>query len=304
MKTTRYNKDEIRVIGVDAGGTKTRAAAFDGNGNLVREAVAGCGNLALSYDNAKNAIISAIRDVWTDTCQYIVIGAAGASNVERATRLSRELTEQFGVKTDVLSDAELALNAAFGSTADGMLVIAGTGSVVFLRQNGTMLRAGGWGHLLGDGGSAYCTGMSALREITRLRDLGTPDEILETAVFSTLGIADISGLVPYVYAGERTKADFATVAPAIDRLAENGHEIAQNILWKSAELLANDVVSVLTRADAKTVDVALTGGQLTHSVRLRQNFLQILEQTAPCPLHILENFPDPTVAAYRMFYKI
>ena len=63
-----------------------------------------------------------------------------------------ELTAEFGIRTDVMSDAELALNAAFGPEADGMLVISGTGSVVFLRKNGTLLRAGGWGHILGDGG--------------------------------------------------------------------------------------------------------------------------------------------------------
>ncbi len=303
MKTL-YNKEETRVIGVDAGGTKTRAAAFDRDGNLVGEAFAGCGNLALSYDDAKTAVVSAVRGVWSDTCEYIVIGAAGASNAERAGRLSREMTERFGVKTDVMSDAELALNAAFGSTADGMLVIAGTGSVVFLRQNGTMLRAGGWGHLLGDGGSAYCTGMSALQTITRLRDNGTPDEILEHAVFDVLGIPDIGGLVPCVYAKERTKADFASIATAVDRLAENGHAVAENILWKSAELLANDAVSVLRRSGAASVDVALTGGHITHSVGLRRNFVRILSETSPCPLHFLETEADPTRAAYRIFYNL
>ncbi len=303
MKTL-YNKEEIRVIGVDAGGTKTRAAAFDERGSLVCEAVTGCGNLALSYEDAKNAIESAVRDIWSDTCRYIVIGAAGASNAERAKRLSREMTELFGVKTDVLSDAELALNAAFGPTADGMLVIAGTGSVVFLRQNGTMLRAGGWGHLLGDGGSAYCTGMSALQTITRLRDNGTPDEILEAAVFDVLGIADIGGLVPYVYAKERTKADFASVAPAVDRLSEQGHEAARDILWKSAQLLAEDALSVLRRSGVSSAGIALTGGHITHSVLLRQNFIRILTENAPCPLYFSEAVPDPTVAAYRIFYNI
>lgn len=303
MKTL-YNKEEIRVIGVDAGGTKTRAAAFAEDGTLVCEASAGCGNLALSYEDAKNAIVSAVRGVWSDSCDYMVVGAAGASHAERAERLSREMTEMFGVKTDVMSDAELALNAAFGPTADGMLVIAGTGSVVFLRQNGTMLRAGGWGHLLGDGGSAYGTGISVLQTILRLRDNGTPDEILENAVFDVLGIPDIGELVPYVYAAERTKADLAKIAPAVDRLAENGHEAAQTILWKSAKLLADDAVSVLRRSGATSADVALTGGYLTHSVGFRRNFVRIFTETSPCPLRFLDAEVDPTRAASRIFYNI
>lgn len=298
-----YNKEEICAIGVDAGGTKTRAAAFDANGAIIAEAVSGCGNLVLSYDKAKSAITMAIRDVWSETCKYIAVGAAGASSDELSSRLSAELTAEFGVKTDVISDAELAMNAAFGPTADGMLVISGTGSVVFLRQNGTILRAGGWGHLLGDGGSAYFTGMTALRTITTLRDRAEPDESLERAVFDALDIGGISELVKYVYAPERNKADFAKIAPAVDRLAENGHPIAADILWKSADVLSDDAVAVIRRSGAKSVDIALTGGHITHSDTLRLNFEQTLRIKAgkPCRLNFLAHTPDPAYAAYRLW---
>lgn len=301
-----YNKEEIRVIGVDAGGTKTRAAAFDADGKLIAEAVGGCGNLVLSYDNAKSAITSAVRDIWSEGCTYIVVGAAGASSVELSSRLSAELTAAFGVKTDVMSDAELALNAAFGPTADGMLVISGTGSVVFLRQNGTMLRAGGWGHLLGDGGSAYFTGMTALRTITTLRDFAKPDEALERAVFDALGISGIGELVRYVYAPERNKADFAKIAPAVDALAENGHPIAADILWKSADALSDDAAAVLRRSGAESVDIALTGGHITHSDTLHGNFERSLwdKVGGTCRLNFHADIPDPAYAAYRLWKNI
>ena len=298
-----YNKEEIRIIGVDAGGTKTRAAAFDADGTILAEAVSGCGNLVLSYDAAKSAIVSAIRDVRSDGCAYIAVGAAGASSGELSGRLSAELTAEFGVKTDVMSDAELSLNAAFGPTADGMLVISGTGSVVFLRQNGVLTRAGGWGHLLGDGGSAYYTGMCALRTITTLRDRNEPNEILERAVFDALGIDDLSGLVRYVYAPERNKADFAKIAPVVDQLAENDHMIAADILWKSADTLSDDAAAVLGRAGLPEVNIALTGGHICHSDTLRLNFEQTLriKTGSTCRLHFLTEEPDPAYAAYRLW---
>lgn len=301
-----YNKEEKRVIGVDAGGTKTRAAAFDANGKIVAEAVAGCGNLVLSYDSAKSAIVSAIRGVWSDGCDYIAVGAAGASSGEMSGRLSAELTAEVGVKTDVMSDAELALNAAFGPTADGMLVISGTGSVVFLRKNGTLLRAGGWGHVLGDGGSAYFTGMCALRTITNLRDRNEPDEVLERAVFDALGIGGITELVRYVYAPERTKADVAKIAPAVDALAESGHMIAADILWKSADALSDDAAAVLGRAGMANVDIALSGGHISHSDTLRLNFEQTLRIKVgkTCRLNFLTSEPDPAYAAYRLWANI
>lgn len=302
MKNNLYNKEEIRVIGVDAGGTKTRAAAFDGAGNLLAEAFGGCGNVVLSYDAAKEAIVSAIRGVWSDSCGFIAVGAAGASSGELSGRLSAELTAEFGRKTSVMSDAELALNAAFGPADDGMLVISGTGSVVFLRKDGVLTRAGGWGHLLGDGGSAYFTAMTALKTLTNLRDRNTPDEILERAVFGALGIDGISGLVKYVYAPERAKADFAKIAPVIDGLAENGHPAAADILWKSADALSDDAAAVLLRSGMDSVNIALTGGHITHSDTLRLNFEQTLriKTGGNCRLHFLTDEPDPAYAAYRI----
>lgn len=297
-----YNKEEIRVIGVDAGGTKTRAAAFDGAGNLLAEAFGGCGHVILSYDTAKSSILSAIRGVWSDSCEFIAVGAAGASSAELSGRLSEELTTELGVRTAVMSDAELALNAAFGPEADGMLVISGTGSVVFLRKNGTILRAGGWGHILGDGGSAYCTGLYALRMITSLRDYAIPDEELENAVFAELGIDGIPGLVKYVYAPERSKADIAKLAPVIDRLAENGSANAEEILLKSADALSDDAAAVLRRSGMDSVNIALTGGHITHSDTLRLNFEQTLriKTGKTCRLHFLPDEPDPAYAAYRI----
>ncbi len=298
-----YNKEENIVIGVDAGGTKTRAAAFAKDGRVIAEAFAGCGNVVLSYDGAKDAIASAIRGVWSDSCAYIAVGAAGASSGEMSERLASELAAEFGVKTSVMSDAELALNAAFGPTSDGMLVISGTGSVVFLRQNGVLTRAGGWGHLLGDGGSAYCTGMTALQTITSLRDQNQPDEILERAVFDALGIDGISGLVKYVYAPERTKADFAKIAPVIDKLAENGHPTAADILWKSADMLSDDAAVAIHRTGITAVEIALTGGHITHSDTLRLNFEQTLrlKVSGICKPTFRTDEPDPAFAAYRLY---
>lgn len=300
---TIYNKEEIRIIGVDAGGTKTRAAAYDAAGNLLAETIAGPGNVVLSCDAAKEAIVSAIRGVWTDTCAYIAVGAAGASSGELSGRLASELSAEFGQKTDVMSDAELALNAAFGPAGNGMLVISGTGSVVFLRENGVLLRAGGWGHLLGDGGSAYCTGMTALQTITSLHDRNTPDEVLERAVFDVLGIDGITGLVKYVYAPERTKADFAKVAAVIDELAENGHPVAADILWKSADALSDDAAVLLFRCKLPEVEIVLTGGHITHSDTLRLNFEQTLRQKIRrhCKVIFRTDEPDPAFAAYRLW---
>ncbi len=302
------NKEENYVIGVDAGGTKTRAAAFDASGNLIAEAVSGCGNLALSYDDAKAEIVSAIRAVWHDKCQYLAVGAAGASAVDgisAASRLAKDLSREFGVQVDGMTDAELALTAAFGKSGDGMLVISGTGSVVFLRRDGKLYRAGGWGHIIGDGGSAYFTGIEAVRMITMLHDTGTPDDALEHAVFSVLGISDISHLTSYLYSPDRKKSDIAAIAPAIDALAMKENTSAANILWKSASSLAYDAAAVLIRSGAKRTKIALTGGHIQNSAILRDQFIESLKNKicGTCEIESVEIIKDPTYAAFRIYEK-
>lgn len=302
------NNVEKCVIGVDAGGTKTRAAVYDKHGNLLSSAVSGCGNLALSYEVARNSIIGSIRSaidgagIGIEYIDYIAVGAAGGSSATLANRLSAELTKEFGAKTDVMSDALLAMNAAFGANGNGMLVISGTGSVVFVRQNGVLLRAGGWGHILGDGGSAYYTGLCALRQITRLRDENNPDISLERAVFDVIGIGDISELVPYVYSPERQKSDIAKIAPAVNSLAESGNCHAADILLKSASSLSDDAVSVLRRCNAREIEVALYGGHIRNSRILRENFKSILCEKVRdlCTVRFISSPPDPTSASYQI----
>lgn len=302
-----YNKVESYAVGVDAGGTKTHAVAYDRHGVCLGEAFSGCGNLALSYDDASSAILSTVREL-TKTLgraalEYIAVGAAGTSARSAAERLSRELSDEFEAKNEVMSDAELALNAAFGTHGDGMLVISGTGSAVFLRITGTLSRAGGWGHLLGDGGSAYCTGMAALRLLTVLHDRGEHDEALSSAVLGTLGLGDISELVGYVYAPERTKADIAAVSVAVDRLARSGHAASRDILWKSADLLALDAEAVLRRTRVSHTKAAMYGGQLENSAILREAFEERLSDRlcGDCSVTYLPDVPEPTYAAYRIW---
>ena len=53
----------------------------------------------------------------------------------------------------------------------GVGVIAGTGSIAVGRtKDGQTARAGGWGHLIGDEGSAYSVVLDALRLVARRAD--------------------------------------------------------------------------------------------------------------------------------------
>ena len=305
------------VLGIDAGGTKTRAAAFaipDSPCNAplpIAEAVSGCGNAALDPQASGESVFSAAsqairkaQDAGFGKCRKILCGAAGVSSKvgsRTAADFLREKLLPLCGNTEVLSDAELSLIANFGGKGDGLLVISGTGSAVFLRNNGKVTRSGGWGHLLGDGGSGYHLSITALRLLVRQHDEGHADPALENAVFQFLGASDYPSLVSFVYGSP--KSAVAALAPVIAALAEEGNASAASVIHTSAMELADDALRLLNREKPQpssgSLPTALTGGCFEHLPLLRQCFLDAVTASTPVPLAILDHPADPAAAVLR-----
>jgi N-acetylglucosamine kinase-like BadF-type ATPase len=92
----------------------------------------------------------------------LVVAARGVWTPAERSGLRRRLRRVAG-RVEVISDAEGALLGALGGRP-GLLVLAGTGSIVLGRDHrGRLARAGGLGPLLGDEGSAFWLGREWLR---------------------------------------------------------------------------------------------------------------------------------------------
>jgi glucosamine kinase len=143
------------AVGVDLGGTWIRAIVLD-NGRATRRAmhvgrVREISKFLPRVLNARHPIgslVVAARGVWT------------AAERAALRRRLRRLAE----RVEVISDAEAALLGALGGQA-GVLVLAGTGSIVLGRDDrGRLARSGGLGPLIGDEGSAFWLGREWLRQ--------------------------------------------------------------------------------------------------------------------------------------------
>src|SRR3979411_734127 len=150
------------VVGVDGGGSKTRAIVADEHGTQLGEvvgpasAVRGMGKVDASAD----VISATVRDALA-SCEMthvvpkvLCVGVAGAGREPERQALwqalvGRELAEE----TVVHPDFAIALDDAFGE-GPGVLLVSGTGSAAFGRgPSGTIARCGGWGPVFGDEGS-------------------------------------------------------------------------------------------------------------------------------------------------------
>lgn len=143
-----------RYLGVDLGATWLRAALADENGRLLRR----WRLPAVRWPAAAKSI----RRLRLGRLDRLTIGPTGVWKPSERRDLARSLSG-LAREVRVLSDVELAHEAAFDG-GPGILVIAGTGSIAFGKNSkGQTRRAGGLGALLGDEGSGFWLGREALR---------------------------------------------------------------------------------------------------------------------------------------------
>lgn len=231
------------VVGVDGGGTGTRAVALDLEGQELAR-VDGPPTLLEpgSLEAVAERVIQLCREVLKEAGERNVAaalwtGLAGAGQEALRARLEGILAasgvaERVGVGTDV----EAAFQAAFGTGPGGVLV-SGTGSVLLARfqEGGELEQIGGWGRFLGDEGSAYAVGMAGLRSVVRARDRRGGPTALTNVLLQATGVQEESELITWVTSAP--KDHVAALAPRVAEVAQGGDAVAEAILTDAAQRL-------------------------------------------------------------------
>lgn len=236
------------VIGVDGGGTSTVARLADLEGNIISVVKGGPSNVQISgaeksaeiLSNLINDVVSS-TPVMLDSVQIVVYGTAGAGRKADQDRLHNAITSHWGTMKRkprsliVVSDADIALEAAHGG-GSGIVLIAGTGSIVYGRDvDNTIKRYGGWGPVIGDPGSGTAIGLRALRVAAKTIDECTQPAYLERLIAETAGIDSQESLINKVYTEKFPPAD---IAPLVFRAAKEGDRSALDIVNECANDLA------------------------------------------------------------------
>ena len=156
MKNTYY-------IGIDGGGTKTICELFDSNKNSIASVLMPTVHPAQTDKEgavsiltlAKEKLILNIKDLEYDLKVGAGLGGYGIDK-EYRKKLEDEFSSVFE-EFRLYSDAYAAMLGALGGD-DGILIIAGTGSIGFAKVGNNTYRCGGFGYRYGDEGSAYSIG--------------------------------------------------------------------------------------------------------------------------------------------------
>jgi N-acetylglucosamine kinase-like BadF-type ATPase len=275
------------VLGIDGGGTRTRASIADGERILAYAESGSIKRLRVGAEAAEENLRALLKDVYAQAgvagvraASAGVASAAMPGTTEWITAVFRD----FGVeRSEVVGDEVIALDAAFKG-GPGILQIAGTGSNTIGRApDGSRECAGGWSSRLGDEGSGYWIGLHAVRRALKAHDREEPTRVLET-VGEIWGTATLEELVNL---GDSTPGpDFAALAPAIHSLAEAGDAVALGVLRQAAADLVEDVLLVRAKLRGKhgiagEVPVAWTGGVVEKMTLVREAFFAGLHAAAP-----------------------
>ncbi len=275
------------VLGIDGGGTRTRASIVDGERVLAFAENGSIKRLRVGAEIAEANLRALLKDVFAQ---------AGVRNVKAASAGVASATmpgvkewitavfSDFGVEqSEVVGDEVIALDGAFKG-GPGILQIAGTGSNCIGRApDGGRETAGGWSSRLGDEGSGYWIGLHAVRRALNAFDREQPTRVLET-VGGMWGTKTIEELVNL---GDGTPGpDFAALAPAISQLAEEGDVVALGVLKQAATDLVESVLLVRSKLRRKhnivaEVPVAWIGSVIGKSRLVREQFFAGLRAGAP-----------------------
>jgi N-acetylglucosamine kinase len=256
------------ILGVDGGGTKTRAILCREDGSIVGFGEAGGFNINnLSSQtciyNLRAALEAAFGRSQNHSVQSVFFGLCTIKDAEDV-KVARELISQTGLHAEQISiENDLANVLASGiPSGPGVALIAGTGSHVVARDELNQLTwCGGWGGLIGDVGSGYSLGIQAANAVARAHDGRGAQTMLTEALLAALKISSATGLLRVVSDPSVGLHGIAALAPLVMRAAESGDAVAVAILDANAQGLAECVATAVNRAAlSEDFPVVFAGG--------------------------------------------
>jgi N-acetylglucosamine kinase-like BadF-type ATPase len=304
FEASLYDDDRMTFfLGLDAGGTSTRAALADDERVLARAksgsikvmrvsaAVAEVNLRALLDDVAKSSGVP-ITEV-ASTC----VGTAGNTVSTVTGWIWQTLGPMLRGDLIVCGDVEIALDAAFPGEA-GVLVMAGTGSNTLGRTSkGELVTVGGWGPLLADEGSGHWIGQRALRAAIREHDEQGSSKLLN-ALAAQWKADTLEQVVEIAHAAP--PPDFAALARTVVEAAAEGNRLAQAVLVGGGRALGEDASLALRKLlalePAAPRRVAFTGSVLENIAVVRDAMSAEIERQHP-GAQVLPNAVDPTEGA-------
>ena len=280
-------------LGIDGGGSDTRAVLVDARGEAIAAARAGSLNYrAVGMETARESLRSIVRQLappascgGTPLASEGGLGAAFIGNAALSgpapegelRALCEGILEPESLAMD--SDLYIALEA-MGTPGPCAVAIAGTGSMAAGRagEKGPVRTTGGWGWMLGDEGSGFHIGWEGIRAGLRGLEGSGPATALSGALCRFYGapLTCPEELIGLFYDPPKEPREIAAFAREVLGSDDN---IARGIVSRCAADFARTVQALLRQLPDDT-ELGLWGGMFQHSGAYRAAFCAALGKEA------------------------
>ncbi len=224
-------------IGIDGGGTKTKFDLFDSDKNsiasitmpTIHPAQASFKEVVSVLTDAKEKLLANIND-----SDYVLKVGAGLGGYGINADYRKKLEDEFSAVFDefkLYSDAYAAMLGALAGE-DGILMIAGTGSIALAKVGDETFRCGGFGYRYGDEGSAYSIGKALISRALKEADGRSDKSIISDLVadyFDGIGFNIIA-------TSDFSRDKIAGLAAAASKYADNSESVRDIFLAAAKEI--------------------------------------------------------------------
>lgn len=248
-------------IGIDGGGTKTKFDLFDSDKNsiasitmpTIHPAQASFKEAVSVLNTAKEKLLANIND-----SDYVLKVGAGLGGYGINADYRKKLEDEFSVVFEefkLYSDAYAAMLGALAGE-DGILMIAGTGSIALAKRGDETFRCGGFGYRYGDEGSAYSIGKALISRALKEADGRSDKSIISDLVadyFDNIGINIIA-------TSDFSRDKIAGLAAAASKYVENSESVRDIFLAAAKEISLHIKAIGKNFETGKKIKVSYIGG--------------------------------------------
>ncbi len=307
MKDSIYeNVSTIYYLGIDGGGTKTAFRLVDENGRTVSDVRRGTSN---PNDIGMERALSVLEEGIREACRGIPFskitlfaGIAGGGLSGGNARILRRFFEGFSFFAfENGSDVENL--AALSDEETRILVIMGTGFIVYAIHGAEKKRISGWGQLFDDGGSGYTLGRDAIAAVLAAGDGSGRQTLLTAFLEEQVGESAEDHLTVFYQRGKAYIAEFASL---VFEAAERGDAVAREILEKNTRFTAKKIRAALAFLVEKSdcvIPVLFAGGISRRSKTLFPLIETHLGDTKHRLIRLDDEPVDGAINRARQIYK-
>lgn len=289
-------------VGIDGGGTKTAFICYsEKNERICEFTLSSCHVLQVEEEKAIQILVNGLKKICVHANVngndevYICAGLAGyGKNKEIRKRIEKICETSFkGYSYIIKNDAEVALEGALDGE-NGILLIAGTGSIALAKCNDKYYRCGGWGYQIGDEGSAYWIAKRLLQEYSMQCDGRKPRTALVSYLKEKCNINADYDMIAYISNVLENKRDkIANLAIYVYELAKQEDCAAIAIYEEAAEYLYK-MICALKSNFSEDILISYAGGVW----KADRYILDPLKKLCDKKIKIIDPLHEPMYGAY------